>query len=122
MMLLSKWVFQTAFKYFICDLRKGDQCLQSDISKLTASAARQLILQSVNWKKMKSYILKPGKGRNTVVCLTEKGKSFAAEKIYPLFEIENKIWNEWTDDEQHQYLMLTQKYRDALKKYLSMIQ
>ena len=40
------------------------------------------------------------------------------EKIYPLHEIENKIWSEWTAAEQQQYLELTQKYRDSLKKKL----
>ena len=52
------------------------------------------------------------------MCLTEKGEQYALEKIYPLFEIENKIWNEWTIEEQQEYLRLTQKYRDSLKKYL----
>ena len=37
-----------------------------------------------------------------------------------LSEIENEIWNEWTPKEQEQYLTLTKKYRDALKKYLDM--
>lgn len=36
-----------------------------------------------------------------------------------LLEIEDKIWSEWTDEERKQYLTLTQKYRDALKKYVS---
>ena len=31
---------------------------------------------------------------------------------------ENKIWSEWTAAEQQQYLELTQKYRDSLKKKL----
>ena len=52
------------------------------------------------------------------IALTEKGKKFSAEKIMPLHEIENKIWNEWTAEEQQQYLTLTKKYRDGLKKYL----
>lgn len=47
--------------------------------------------------------LEPGKGRNTIVSLTEKGQKFALEKIYPLYEVENKIWNAWTTDEQRQY-------------------
>lgn len=38
-------------------------------------------------------------------------------KIYQLYEIENKIWNERTAEEQQQYLSLTQKYREGLKKY-----
>lgn len=39
----------------------------------------------------------------------------------PIHEIENKIWNEWTEEEQRLYLALTKKYRDGLKKYLEAI-
>ena len=62
--------------------------------------------------------LEPGKGRNTIVCLTEAGQSFAKEKIAPLFSIENQIWSEWTEDEQREYLRLTKKYRDALRRHM----
>ena len=62
--------------------------------------------------------LEQGKGRNTIVCLTDRGKQFASETIDPLFEIENHIWMEWTEEEQEQYLTLTAKYRDGLEKYL----
>ena len=62
--------------------------------------------------------LKQGEGRNTLVCLTEKGRDFSAQKVRPLFQIENKIWSEWTVDEQERYLLFTQKYRDSFKKYL----
>ena len=78
--------------YVLCE--KGGKCQQSEISKLT------------------------GKGRNTILCLTEKGEKFSSEKIGSLHEIENKIWNEWTVEEQQQYLTLTKKYRDGLKKYM----
>lgn len=50
-----------------------------------------------------------------MICLTEKGKDFSSEKIFLLFQIENKIWNEWTRNEQRQYLMPIQKYHNALK-------
>ena len=33
-------------------------------------------------------------------------------------EIENKIWSEWTEEEQQQYIALTKKYRDSLKRYM----
>ena len=62
--------------------------------------------------------LKQGEGRNTLVCLTEKGRDFSAQKVRPLFQIENKIWSEWTVDEHERYLLFTQKYRDSFKKYL----
>ena len=102
--------------YVIC--KNGSSCLQSEISKLTG-ISRQTINSAIRkLEKDEIVYLEQGKGRNTIVCLTEKGKKFAAEKISPLFEIENKIWNEWTADEKQQYLLLTQKYRDSLKKYL----
>ena len=105
--------------YVICE--QGNQCLQSEISKRTG-ISRQTINSAIRkLKKDEILYLEQGKGRNTIVCLTEKGEKFALEKIYPLYEIENKIWNEWTDDEQQQYLVLTQKYRDALKKYMKTI-
>lgn len=105
--------------YVLCE-KKGE-CLQSEISKLSG-ISRQTINSAIrNLEKDGMVYLKPGQGRNTIVCLTEKGTHFSKEKIYPLFEIENKIWNEWTADEQRQYLMLTRKYRDALKKYLPTI-
>lgn len=97
---------------------KGDQCLQSDISRLTG-ISRQTINSAIRkLEKDEIVVLRQGRGRNTIVCLTEKGKRFSSERIAPLFEIENKIWNEWTPEEQRQYLTLTKKYRDALKKYL----
>lgn len=99
---------------------KGDQCFQSEISKLTG-ISRQTINSAIRkLEKDEIVYLQQGQGRNTIVCLTEKGRKFSAEKISPLFEIENKIWNEWTAEEQRQYLTLTKKYRDALKKYLDM--
>ncbi len=102
--------------YVLCE--KDGRCLQSEVSKLTG-ISRQTINSAIrNLEKDGIVYLEHGKGRNTILCLTEKGEKFAAEKIYPLYEAENKIWNEWTPEEQQQYLILTQKYRDGLKKYL----
>lgn len=102
--------------YVICE--KGDKCLQSEISKLTG-ISRQTINSAIqNLKKNGIVCLEQGHGRNTIVCLTEKGQKISEEKIRPIFEIENRIWNEWTDEEQKQYLALTQKYRDALQKHM----
>lgn len=102
--------------YVICE--KGTSCLQSEISKLTG-ISRQTINSAIRkLEKEEIVYLKQGKGKNTIVCLTDKGQKYALEKIQPLFEVENKIWNEWTEDEQQKYLVLTQKYRDALRKYL----
>lgn len=102
--------------YVLCE-REG-QCLQSDIFRLTG-ISRQTINSAIRKLERDGLAyLKQGEGRNTLVCLTEKGRDFSAEKVRPLFQIENKIWNEWTVDEQERYLLFTQKYRDSFKKYL----
>lgn len=105
--------------YVICE--KEGQCLQSEVCKLTG-ISRQTINSAIHKLEKDGILyLASGKGKNTIVCLTEKGKKFAAEKIYPVYEAENNIWNEWTGEEQQQYSALTQKYRDGLKKYLKAI-
>lgn len=105
--------------YVLCE-REG-HCLQSEISKVTGISPQTINSAIRRLEKDGIAYLEQGKGRNTILCLTEKGKKFAAEKIDPLYEVENKIWNEWTDEEQQQYLALTKKYRDGLKKYIPTI-
>lgn len=102
--------------YVLCE--KNGRCLQIEISKLTG-ISRQTINSAIRKLEKEDIVyLEQGKGRNTILCLTEKGKKFSSEKIMPLHEAENKIWNEWTAEEQQQYLTLTKKYRDGLKKHL----
>ena len=100
--------------YVLCE--KNGRCLQSEISKLTG-ISRQTINSAIHKLEKEDIVyLEQGKGRNTILCLTEK--KFSSEKIMPLHEAENKIWNEWTAEEQQHYLTLTKKYRDGLKKHL----
>lgn len=99
--------------YVLCG--NGDRCFQSDIYR--QSGINRQTLNSAIHKLVKDGIiyLEQGPGRNTVVCLTEKGKAFAKEKAYVLFEIEDNIFNEWTEEEQQEYVRLMQKFRDSLK-------
>lgn len=102
--------------YVLCE--QEGQCLQSDIFRLTG-ISRQTINSAIRKLERDGLAyLKQGEGRNTLVCLTEKGRDFSAQKVRPLFQIENKIWSEWTVYEQERYLLFTQKYRDSFKKYL----
>lgn len=104
--------------YVLCE--EDGCCLQSDVFKLTG-ISRQTINSAVRKLEKDGIVyLKQGQGRNTVICLTEKGREFSARKIYPLFEIENEIWSGWTDYEKQLYLSLTRKYRDSLKKRLKL--
>lgn len=102
--------------YVLCE--KGGKCQQSEISKLTGISRKTINSAIRKLEKEELVYLEQGKGRNTILCLTEKGEKFSSEKIGSLHEIENKIWNEWTVEEQQQYLTFTKKYRDGLKKYM----
>lgn len=102
--------------YVLCE--KGGKCQQSEISKLTGISRKTINSAIRKLEKEELVYLEQGKGRNTILCLTEKGEKFSSEKIGSLHEIENKIWNELTVEEQQQYLTLTKKYRDGLKKYM----
>lgn len=102
--------------YILCE--KGYKCLQSDIFRLTGMS-RQTINSAIRKLEKEELIyLEQGAGRNTIVCLTDKGKKIVERSIFPLFEIENRIWNEWTKEEQQQYLSLTKKYCESLGKYI----
>ena len=60
--------------YVLCE--KDGKCLQSEISKLTG-ISRQTINSAIRkLEKEEIVYLKQGKGRNTILCLTEKGKKY----------------------------------------------
>ncbi len=102
--------------YIICE--NDDSCLQSEISKSTG-ISRKTINSALQKMKQEGLLeIQQGSGRNTVIALTDVGKALVKEKMYPIFEMERKIWNDWSKEEQVQYLKLTEKYRDGLKKYL----
>lgn len=64
--------------YVICE--KGSRCQQSEISKLTG-ISRQTINSAIHKLKKDGIVfLEQGTGRNTVVCLTEKGNSMPRKK------------------------------------------
>lgn len=95
------------------------RCLQSEIYK-QSGIARQTINSAIQRLERDGMLyLEPGKGRNTIVSLTEKGIRFAEEKIAPLYHIENDIFAEWSQDEVETYLKLMARYRDALREKLN---
>ena len=64
--------------YVLCE--KGGKCLQSEISRLTG-ISRQTINSAIRkLEKEEIVYLEQGKGRNTILCLTEKGQKFSLEK------------------------------------------
>ncbi len=102
--------------YVLC--AENYRCLQSEIYK-QAGISRQTINSAIRRLEQDGMVcLEKGNGRNTIVCLTEQGIEFAKDKIEPLYQIENDIFDEWDPKDVEAYLNLTAKYRDALKMKL----
>lgn len=91
-------------------------CNQSTIYKeswLTKSTANSAL------KKMEKsgfLCIEPGDGRNTRVFLTPSGKKLMEQTAYQVIQIENEIYEEWTEEEQETFLRLNREFADKLKE------
>ena len=100
--------------YTICD--KGESCLlqeiclQSGVSKQTInSAIRKLEAEGILY-------LEPAGAKNKRVCLTEKGKAFAAKTAGKVIQMENEVLASWTKEDIEKYLDLTKQFLEAMKE------
>ena len=55
----------------------------------------------------------------TPISLTTEGKRFVEEKIYPVMEMENSIFDELTEQESEEYLRLVQKITCMLREKMN---
>lgn len=105
--------------YSICEL--GDGCLQRDISKSTF-IPKQTIHSSIRSLEKLGYIyLSNGKGRNMHINLTDAGRDYIKETIYPIITLENEAISSLTEDERRQMLILQSKYITALREAFNKI-
>lgn len=104
--------------YVLCG--NDNRCLQSDIYQ-QSGINRQTINSAIHKLEKDGIIrLEQGSGRNTAVCLTDEGRAFAETRACVLFEIEDNIFNEWTEEDQQEYVRLMQKFRDSLKRQIEL--
>lgn len=100
--------------YAIAEL--GDGRLQKDIAE-THFISKQTISSAVRGLERKGYItLQRGKGRNMHLHLTAEGKAFVNEKVEPLMEIENSVYEVMSLAESKELLRLSQKYNDIFRE------
>lgn len=94
--------------YTLCEVGEGcsqkDICNQAAISKKTINSAIQKLEQE-------DYIcMRHGKGRQMQIYLTEKGQKMLQEKIYPVMQIANNVFQKMEETEARELLRLFQKY------------
>ena len=96
-------------------LALGNGCTQTDIYKHTV-LNKQTVHSSVKKLCQDGLItLEKGNGRELKIYLTVDGEKIVRERILPIEQAENEVFNEMTMEEQEEILRLTQKYLDAYR-------
>lgn len=94
----------------------GGECLLSDITLMTG-ASKQTINSALRKLEAGDFVyLKTFEGRKKKLFLTDKGKKLACETVSHLVEIENQIFESWSDEEVSLYIELTQRYLTTFKE------
>ncbi len=92
----------------------GEGCNQSLLYKETGMSKSTVNTAIHKLEKADILYLETGIGRNTRVCLTQKGRE-NLHKIEKLIKIENKIYLSWTNEERAKFIELNQRFADQLK-------
>lgn len=109
-------ISNSTFIIFYALVELGDGCRQTDIVK-AYFVNKQTINTSVKKLEKEGYIeLRASKGHEQLIYITPKGKKLTEEKIYPVFELENSIINEFSKEELIMLSLLTKKYLQKLKE------
>ena len=112
-------ISDSAFIILYALVELGDGCRQADIVKAYC-VNKQTINSSVKKLQKEGYIeLRASKGLDRNIFVTPKGEKIIEEKIYTIFEIENSIINEFSNEEQIMLSLLTKKYLQKLKEKVS---
>lgn len=100
--------------YAVCNL--GTPCLLSDIICFSATSKQTINSALRKMEREGVLLVEAVDGRKKQVVLTEKGETLLQETVMQIVEIENEIYNGWTDREIAIYLELTQKYLSAFRE------
>lgn len=101
--------------YSLCIL--GDGCLQKEICR-QAFISKQTVNSSIRKLEQQYLVLRPGKGRDMHIYLTEAGQALVQEKVIPIIQAENQAFGQMTAAEQGQLLRLSKTYLSNLQNCL----
>lgn len=100
--------------YTMCEL--GDGCLQRDICQISF-ISKQTINSSIRKLEREGYLtLRPGKGRDMHLFLTEQGRRAVDEKICPVMEMEREAFFGMEAEQRQLLLALTRDYMARLRE------
>ncbi len=98
---------------------RGEGYAQKDFCSLTGIGKTTINTAVKNMEKNGMLRLEPIDGRSMGVYLTETGRKRMKDTVEQLIQIENQIFDSWTEEEREVILRLN---RDFLEKFGSLIQ
>ncbi|HBA63074.1 MAG TPA: MarR family transcriptional regulator [Lachnospiraceae bacterium] len=100
--------------YAICN--HGEDCPLNDIIHLSGASKQTVNSALRKLENMDVIYLENYSGRKKNVCLTDKGKVLVKDTVLRIIEIENSIFDSWTEEERNIYISLTEKYLSSFKE------
>ena len=106
----------SAFIILYTIMELGEGCLQKDIADW-CSLSRQTVNSSIQNLKSQGFLsLDSGKGREKEIFLTDEGKRMVEEKIFPVMELEQSVFEEMSPQECREMFNLMGKYVGKFRK------
>lgn len=96
----------------------GEKCLLYDIYKLSGISKQTINSAIRKLEKEEIVYLEKYNGKTKMVCLTEKGKSYANQTAAKLLEAEYNAFRDWSEEEIDVYLRLIEKHNTSLRKQI----
>ena len=97
-------------------LEHGDGCLQKDICACTCTS-KQTIHSAIRKMQEQGLIqLRPGRGRNMHIHLTDAGRELARDRVQPVIRMEREAFGDLAPEESRELLRLTQKHVDNFRQ------
>ena len=94
----------------------GSAAPLSDITRLTGSPKQTLNSALRKLERQALVELRTAGGRKKLVCLTQKGLELAETTVCRVMELENSIFDGWSDMDLTAFVELNQRYLNQLRE------
>ncbi|MBO6129599.1 MAG: MarR family transcriptional regulator [Pseudobutyrivibrio sp.] len=96
----------------------GDGCPQKELYKSTG-ISKSTINSAIKNMEREGYVaLKAIDGRSTGIYVTQKGHNLMADTVEKLIEIENRVFDSWSEEERKLIVKLN---RDFMDKFAQLV-
>ena len=100
--------------YTVCV--EGGSCPIAEIIRQCGMSKQTLNSALRRLEEEGTIVLQADSGRRKRVCLTDSGRARTERTVDRIIEMENRIYETWTQEERDSHIGLTQRYLEAFEK------